>query len=99
MIIQLANVELTFISLKGYATVTKLLLDHGADAQMRMTGGWTPAHCAAEGGHVEVLKVLIEYRCPIDVKDDSGDTPAYIASVYNHKSVMKLLEEAVKSRT
>jgi ankyrin repeat protein len=89
-------INYVFIFLEGCATSTKLLLDYGADAQMRMTGGWTPAHCAAEGGHIEVLKILIEHRCPMYVTDDSGDTPADIAAVYGHNTAKRLLEKAVK---
>ena len=73
-----------------------MLLDYGADAQMRMTGGWTPAHCAAEGGHIEVLKLLIEHKCPMYLTDDSGDTPADIAAVYGHKEAKKILDESIK---
>ncbi len=87
-----------FDSLQGCAASTKLLLDYGADAQMRMTGGWTPAHCAAEGGHIEVLKMLIKHRCPMYLTDDSGDTPADVAAVYGHKTAKKLLVEAVKEQ-
>ena len=79
-------------------TSTKLLLDYGADAQMRMTGGWTPAHCAAEGGHIAVLKLFIDHSCPMYLTDDSGDTPADIATVYEHKAARKMLEEAIKAQ-
>lgn len=79
-------------------TSTKLLLDYGADVQLRMTGGWTPAHCAAEGGHIEVLKLFIEHSCPMYLTDDSGDTPADIAAVYGHKAARKILEEAIKAQ-
>ena len=87
-----------FILVEGCAKSTKLLLDYGADPQMRMTGGWTPAHCAAEGGYTEVLKILIEHKCPMYLTDDSGDTPADVAAVYGHKTVKKLLEERVKEQ-
>ena len=60
-----------------------------------MTGGWTPAHCAAEGGHCEVLKLLIEHKCPMHLSDDSGDTPADIAAIYGHKIATALLKEGI----
>ncbi|XP_046858084.1 ankyrin repeat domain-containing protein 66-like [Xenia sp. Carnegie-2017] len=80
----------------GSTATVKLLLDHGADMEMRMTGGWIPAHCAAEGGHVVVLRLLMEYKCPMNVQDDSGDTPVNIATVYGHKDVVMLLQKAIK---
>lgn len=80
----------------GSTATVKRLLDHGADMEMRMTGGWIPAHCAAEGGHVVVLRLLMEYKCPMNVQDDLGDTPVNIATVYGHKDVVMLLQKAIK---
>ena len=85
-----------FICRTGFKKCTKLLLDYGADSQMRMVGGWTAAHCAAEGGHLEVLKIFIEHGCPTYLTDDSGDTPANVAEIYSHERCKKLLDDFVK---
>jgi len=38
-----------------------LLLEHGADGEMCMAGGWTPAHCAAErGSQMAILQALVQ---------------------------------------
>ena len=39
----------------GHVGCVEKLLEHGADGEMRMAGGWTPAHCAAECGSLEIL--------------------------------------------
>ena len=37
----------------------KILLEHGADGEMRMAGGWTPAHCAAERRSLAMLQAMV----------------------------------------
>ena len=38
----------------------KILLEHGADGEMRMAGGWTPTHCAAERGSLAILQAMVQ---------------------------------------
>lgn len=73
----------------------KLLLESGANPYARMTGGWSPAHCAAEAGHSDILQVLIEYRTPIDILDDYGDSPRKIAEIYGQTECAELLKRWV----
>ena len=77
---------------KGNAKCVKLLLEAGANPYARMTGGWTPAHCAAEAGQSDILQVLIDNRTPIDIKDDYGDSPRKIAEIYGQKECAELLK-------
>lgn len=68
------------------------LLEHGADGEMRMAGGWTPAHCAAEKGSVEILQVLVDNGASVTKKDNTGDTPKKVARIYGHVDCVKLIE-------
>ena len=38
----------------------KILLEHGPDGEMRMAGGWTSAHCAAERGSLAILQAMVQ---------------------------------------
>ena len=38
----------------------KIILEHGADGEMRMAGGWTPAHFDAERGSLVILQALLQ---------------------------------------
>ena len=38
----------------------KIPLEHGADGEMHMAGGWTPAHCAGERGSLAILQALVQ---------------------------------------
>ena len=70
-------------------------MEHGADGSMRMTGGRTPAHCAAEKGSVAVLQALVDNGVSITDPDNSGDTPKRVAQIYGHKECVQLIERCV----
>lgn len=68
------------------------LLEHGADGEMRMAGGWTPAHCAAEKGCVAILQALVDNGVSVTKKDNTGDSPKRVAQIYGHKECVKFIE-------
>ena len=57
-----------------------------------MSMGWTPAHCAAEGGHLPVLQLLSQNGGAVNARDDYGDTPKLIAKRYGHFECVEYLE-------
>ncbi len=73
--------------------VARFLLEHGADANSRREGGFTPLHNALKYGLVEVARVLIEHGADIDAMDDEGWTPLRLASEEGRDEVVKLLME------
>lgn len=88
----LPNPNSFFFELLGHVSCVEKLLEHGADGEMRMSGGWTPAHCAAEKGSVAILKALVENGMSITKKDNTGDTPKRVAQIYGHKECVKFIE-------
>ena len=70
----------------------KILLEHGADGEMRMAGGWTPAHCAAERGSLEILQALVQRGISVTKKDFAGDTPKRVAQIYGHQDCLQFIE-------
>ena len=62
----------------------KILLEHGADGEMRMAGGWTLAHCATERGSLALVSVT--------KKDFAGDTPKQVAEIYGHQDCLEFIE-------
>ena len=68
------------------------LLEHGADGNMRMAGGWTPAHCAAERGSLEILQALVDGGASVTKEDNTGDTPKRVAQIYGHKHCVWFIE-------
>ena len=73
-------------------TCVEKLLEYGADGEMRMAGGWTPAHCAAEKGCLAILQALVENGVSVTKKDHTGDTPKRVAQIYGHNNCIEFIE-------
>lgn len=56
------NTALHMASANGNLTIVRLLLHHGADAQLANAAGNTPLHWAASNGQEDVCKVLLENK-------------------------------------
>ncbi|XP_069879442.1 ankyrin repeat domain-containing protein 66 [Dipodomys merriami] len=85
---------LHWAAIKGQMEVTHLLLEHGARPCLVTDVGWTPAHFAAEAGHLSVLKALHAWHAAIDAPDFFGDTPKRIAQIYGQTACVAFLERA-----
>jgi ankyrin repeat protein len=64
---------------KGHESIAQLLIDAGADANMRSNGGYAPLHGACDEGNENAVKLLIESGADINVVDDEGQTPLHMA--------------------
>lgn len=71
----------------------QLLIEYGARPCLVTDVGWTPAHFAAESGHLNVLKTLHALHAAIDAPDFFGDTPKRIAQIYGQKDCVAFLEK------
>jgi len=74
--------------------VLKLLIDAGADVNIRDEKGHTPIHEAALHTNIEFMKILIGKRADVNVKDEKGWTPLHWAVSNRHFQVVKLLIDA-----
>lgn len=86
-----------YYSHQGHVACVEKLLEHGADGEMRMAGGWTPAHCAAEKGNVKILQVLVDNGASVMKKDNTGDTPKRVAQIYGNVECVKFIERYLKT--
>jgi ankyrin repeat protein len=80
-------------ALNGHAEIVKLLLEHGADPNVRSSYGWTPLHYAVFGGYLEVVKLLLERGADPNARDRYGATPLFWAVHQIYPDVAKLLLE------
>ncbi len=69
----------------------QLLLDRGADPNLKQAGGWTPLHQAAAHGRTEIVKLLLAHGASTDAKSDDKRTPAEMAELKGHAEVLALL--------
>ena len=79
-----ANAQNSFFSTplnfaaRGYhddPRVARLLIERGADPNIRGWSGYTPLHCALKKGWIEIARVLIEHGADVELKDNNGKTP------------------------
>jgi len=84
---------LHLISRAGHIDLTRLLIEHGADAAAQNDDGTTPLHEASEGGHVDLARLLIEHGADVAAQTKYGTTPLHGASLRGHVDLARLLIE------
>lgn len=73
---------------------TRVLLEYGADANIKDEAGNTPLHDSARLGFFTVSHLLIESGCNVNLRNNSGKTPLYVAVEKKHQHLVKLLLES-----
>lgn len=63
----------------SHEVVVHLLLDHGADADATMSGGYRPLHAAAHNDRPAMVRLLLERGADPNARTDQGETPADVA--------------------
>ncbi|KAJ1973988.1 phosphate system positive regulatory protein pho81, partial [Dimargaris xerosporica] len=80
---------------EGHATLTELLIAHGADVDvLDKDNGWSPLFYAVHQGHIRCVQVLLASHCRVDLLDDDGKTPLYYAAFNGHTAVVEVLVAA-----
>jgi ankyrin repeat protein len=69
------NTPLQTALLSGQYATAKILLDHGADALVRQSLGFTPMHEAAILGRTDLVQLLLDHGAEINSVADNGQTP------------------------
>ena len=60
----------------GQTEATRLLIENGADVNLKDDNGSTPLHGAAVFGRADVAKLLVENGANLQVRNNDGGTPA-----------------------
>jgi ankyrin repeat protein len=74
----------------------ELLLQGGADVDLRTSDGWTPLHAAAAAGNMEIVKRLLRAGADAGARSRQGSTPADTARTTNHHDVAEFLSQQDK---
>jgi ankyrin repeat protein len=87
---------LTMAAFKGQATVVELLLERGAQLDMRDSSGKTPLMCAAGMGHTGIVELLWKKGASLNVKNNKNQTALMWAAIAGRTGTVEFfLEQGV----
>ena len=79
-------------SISGYATITALLLQAGANANHMDVYGRTALHYGSLKNHVPVVQaLLLSNYTKLEIQDNNGDSPVDLAMISNSGATVALL--------
>jgi len=73
----------------GHMEIVKLLVDRGADVNMKGEAWYGPLHAASAGGYVEIVELLLDHGA--DVNIFHHDKPLHYAAKNGHIRVAEIL--------
>ncbi|KAI1676258.1 Ankyrin repeat domain protein [Pyrenophora tritici-repentis] len=85
---------LYYAALLGFSTVTRLLLDAGADVNAQGGEYGNALQAASSGGHEQVVKMLLNQGADVNAQGWLDGNALYAASDRGHEQVVKMLLDA-----
>ena len=84
---------LHYAASKGRVAIIKLLIEAGAQTNIKDVTGCLPLHRAASAGQAEALRELLKHTAKplINARDTSGATPLLLAAVGGHHAAAIML--------
>jgi hypothetical protein len=79
------------VAFKGYASIARLLLNAGADANRRNRAGQTPLMMAALFGHREIIQMLVDAGADITLRDGTGNDASDVARAQGNEELAAML--------
>jgi len=81
----------------GHVAVVHWLLDHGADANYRYAGNYSPLLTAAASGRLDMAKLLLAHGADPQATTNDGKSPLSLAIERNHPEVTALFQTRAAS--
>jgi uncharacterized protein len=78
----------------SHASVARMLVEAGADANNRQRHGYTPLHSAAANGDLESVELLLESGADASATNDDGDTALALAERAGDLVIVERLRDA-----
>ncbi|KAI1533400.1 fibronectin type 3 and ankyrin repeat domain protein 1, partial [Pyrenophora tritici-repentis] len=85
---------LYYAAMLGFSTITRLLLDAGADVNAQGGRYGNALQAASDGGHEQVVKTLLDAGADVNAQGGYFGNALQAASFRGHKQVVKMLLDA-----
>ena len=86
------NTPLHISTLKGFSTISQLLIDSGCtEINSRSFIGTTPLHSAVHGKNVAEVELLLKNNADANIQDYQGNTPLHISTCKGFSTISQLL--------
>jgi len=82
----------------GHRKIVRMLLEHGADPNIREQGGYTPLHAAAQNGDAETIRALLYGGADLTLTSHDGKSALDLAMEAGHEKATLLLGEGITKR-
>jgi len=87
---------LHFAAMEDRVKVVQLLIDYGANINIRNKFGYTAMHSAVIEENIDALKCLVQNGADINARDDLGTTPLELATILEKVEVYTYLKSLPK---
>lgn len=77
---------------KGNFGAAKILIEKGAEINVRESNGKTPLHLACEEGHTQLVSLLIDYQADVNIADNFKILPLLVSTFTQNIGITKLLK-------
>ncbi len=74
-----------------YTDIARILIENGAQVNVRQQAGATPLHSAAQNGNLELLIMLLENGAETNVRMEGGKMPADLARDQGFDEIAEIL--------
>ncbi|MFI5160988.1 MAG: ankyrin repeat domain-containing protein [Sphingobacteriales bacterium] len=75
----------------NYNDIARMLIDNGANVNVKQQAGATPLHSAAQNGNLELLIMLLENGADTEVRMEGGKLPADLAREKGFAEISEIL--------
>jgi ankyrin repeat protein len=76
----------------NFTSTAAMLIENGADVNVRQSAGSTPLHLAAQNGNLELLILLLEKGARTDIRMEGGKLPTDLARDKGFDEIAEILE-------
>ncbi|MDB5137396.1 MAG: hypothetical protein JWP37_3999 [Mucilaginibacter sp.] len=76
----------------NYNNIARILIENGAQVNVKQQAGATPLHTAAQNGNLELLILLLENGAETNVRMEGGKLPADLAREKGFDEIAEILE-------